>query len=117
MTDPDQLRARSIVRLPLGDRLLALRRDALRQLAACNGVDPGMLRLVADTSAALAALDTAAAEAVPPVPGDRALVTDNGHEIMVTVYSSDRRAAAAVLSPAAALRLASQLVASGMRRL
>lgn len=42
----------------LRDRLLALRRDALRQLAEGDHVDAGLLRLVADAGACLAALDT-----------------------------------------------------------
>jgi hypothetical protein len=47
-TDADALRA----------RMLDLRRDALRQIAEpLPVVDAGLLRLVADTSATLAALD------------------------------------------------------------
>src|SRR4051812_1356054 len=103
--------------MSLRDRLLALRRDALSRLAAAGRVDAEMLELVAHTGDTIAALDAETMQAVAPIPGDRCIVSDDGHEIMVTVYSSDRRAAAAVLSPAAALRLASQLVASGMRRL
>jgi hypothetical protein len=50
----------------LRDRLLGLRRDALQQLAAAlPSVDTGLLRLVGDCSAALAALD---AEPVEPLP-------------------------------------------------
>ena len=73
--------------------------------------------LVAHAGDALAALEAETMQGIAPIPGDRCIVSDDGREIMVTVYSSDRRAAAAVLSPAAALRLASQLVASGVRRL
>ncbi len=38
-------------------RLSALQADALRQLAALDGIDAGLLRVVADTGAALAALN------------------------------------------------------------
>jgi hypothetical protein len=107
MPDPDQLR----------DRLRVLRRDALRQLAARNGVDAGMLRLVADAGAVLAALDAEAAEAVAPIPGDRALIVDDNMTVQLVVYSADKQAAAATLSPAAAIRLGNQLVAAGVRRL
>ena len=47
---------------PLRARLLALRRDALAQLAAADHVDAGLLRLVADAGAVLAVLDRAERE-------------------------------------------------------
>jgi hypothetical protein len=89
----------------LRPRLRVLRRDALARLAA------GMLELVAHTGAVLAAI------AEPPVQSDRCIISDDGREIAITAYSADRRCAAAVLSPLAALRLAAQLVAAGLRRL
>jgi len=51
MIDPGMLRA----------RLLALRADALAQLAEAEGVDSGLLLVVAHASATLAALDEAEA--------------------------------------------------------
>ena len=42
----------------LRSRLLALRADALRQLAALDHLDGGFLRLLGDANAALAALDS-----------------------------------------------------------
>jgi hypothetical protein len=103
--------------LTLRDRLTALRADALARLASGNGIDTGMLELVAHIGIVLSSLDGEADAAVPPEPGDRCIVSDDNREIMVTVYSSDRRAAAAVLSPAAAIRLAGQLISSASRRL
>ena len=41
----------------LRDRLFALRRDALQQLDEAEGGDSGLLRLVADASVVLHALD------------------------------------------------------------
>lgn len=41
-------------------RLLALRRDALQQLAAVEALDPGLLRLVADANACLSVLEAEA---------------------------------------------------------
>ena len=58
MTDPEPLRA----------RLQALRRDALLQLAELEIVDPGLMRLVADTGATLAALDEAEAAELAVTP-------------------------------------------------
>lgn len=53
MADPAALRA----------RLIELRRDALAQLAAALPIiDGGMLRLVADTSAVLAAIEAEATD-------------------------------------------------------
>ena len=46
---------------PLRDRLLRLRADALQQLSEIEILDPGLMRLVADTGAVLAALDEAEA--------------------------------------------------------
>lgn len=102
---------------PLRIRLADPRADVLHQLAALDGVDAGLLRLAADAGAALAALDAAAAATVAPEPGARCIVSDDGREIMVTVYSSDRRCAAAVLSPVAAIRLAGQLISCAVRHL
>jgi len=46
---------------PLRDRLLRLRADALQQLSEIEILDPGLMRLVADAGAVLAALDEAEA--------------------------------------------------------
>jgi hypothetical protein len=43
----------------LAARLIALRDDALAQLAESDGIDAGLLRIVADAGAALAAIDRA----------------------------------------------------------
>jgi hypothetical protein len=43
--------------MTLRTRLIALRDDAWRQLEACATIDPGLLRLVADTTVVLQALD------------------------------------------------------------
>lgn len=48
----------------LRDRLTRLRDDALRRLALLDAVDPGLMRLIADAGAVLAALD--AADDPPP---------------------------------------------------
>lgn len=106
-----------IARLALRDRLRVLRRDALARLAAAGRIDAETLELAAHTGAALAALDAEAFEAVPPVPGDRALIVDDNVTVQIVVYSNDRQCAVATLSPAAAIRLGNQLVAAGARRL
>lgn len=45
----------------LRDRLLALIADTLRQMAASEGIEPGLMRLVADARAVVAVLDEAGA--------------------------------------------------------
>ena len=117
MTEPDPLRARLSSRPPLRDRLLALRRCALSRLAVADKLDGGTLELVADAGDALAALEAETMQAAAPIPGDRALVVDDNMRIQIMVYSADRQAAAAMLTPTAAIRLGNQLIAAGVRRL
>jgi hypothetical protein len=87
--------------LDLRDRLRALRRSALAQLAEGNQIDGGMLRLAAEIDGALAALEAETAEAVAPIPGDRALIVDDNTTVQIVVYSADRHAACATLAPVA----------------
>ena len=113
------IRSRPVManRLPLRDRLRVLHRDALARLVKSDQIDNGTLRLVADTSAALAAIEAETMQAVAPIPGDRALVVDDNATLQIVVYSADRQAAAAMLTPTAAIRLGNQLIAAGVRRL
>lgn len=106
-----------IARLPLRDRLLALRRSALSRLTVADQLDGELLRLVADTSAALAALKAETMQAVAPIPGDRAVVLEDNLQITIAVYAADRQAAAAVLSPLAAVRLAQKLISAAVPKL
>src|SRR3954454_14196971 len=96
MTELDLLRA----------RLVALRRFALDRLAEAGQLDGGMLRLVADAGATLAALDEEVAAALAPERDTQAVVLDDNAAITLAVYTSDRQAAAAVLSSLVAVRLA-----------
>lgn len=96
MTELDLLRA----------RLVALRRSALDRLAEAGQLDGGMLRLIADADATLVALDEEVAAALAPERDARAVVLDDNAAITLAVYTGDRQAAAAVLSPLVAVRLA-----------
>ena len=51
---------------PLRTRLRRLRADALAQLAAGDGIDGGLLQIIAHVTATLAALDEAELVAVQP---------------------------------------------------
>src|SRR4051794_30530962 len=107
MTELDLLRA----------RLVALRRSALDRLAETDRLDGGMLRLVADAGATLAALNEEIAAALAPEHNARAVVLDDNATITLAMFSADRQCAAATLNPTAAFRLAGQLLAAGVRRL
>src|SRR4051812_47898692 len=78
--------------MTLRDRLLALRRSALARLAEGSRIDPGMLRLVADAGAALAAIDAEAVEALAPAPAGRAVLLDDNHQITLALFTADHRA-------------------------
>src|SRR5690348_7527120 len=99
----------------LRDRLQALHRDALTRLAQAGRIDAGLLELVAHAGAVIAALDAAAGAIAEP--GDRALIVDDNATLRIVVFSTDRQAACATLSPVAAIKLGNQLVAAGVRRL
>jgi hypothetical protein len=99
---------------PLRDRLRVLQRDAPRQLAEADAISDGMLRLVANTSAALTTIDAQAA-ATASVLGDQALVVNDNLQITLAVFTADRRSAAATLSPVAAIRLAGQSISAACR--
>ena len=101
----------------LRDRLRVLRRDALARLAAAGRIDAEMLELIAHTGDALAALEAETMQAVAPIPGDRAVVLEDNLQITIAVYAADRQAAAAVLSPLAAVRLAQKLISAAVPKL
>jgi hypothetical protein len=92
--------------LTLRDRLRMLRQSALARLAEGHQLDEGLLALAAHASTALAAIDAEAVESALPGSSDRAVVLDDNLRITVAVFTADRQAAAAVLSPLAAMRLA-----------
>jgi hypothetical protein len=98
----------------LCDRLRVLQRDAPRQFAEADAISDGMLRLVVNISAALTAID-AQTVATASVLGDWALVVDDNLQITLAVFTADRRSAAAMLSPVAAIRLAGQLISAACR--
>jgi hypothetical protein len=102
--------------LTLRARLLELRRDVVGVLQRDDAA-MGELALLASVQGALAAIDAEAVEAMPPATGDRALVVDDNMTVQIVVYSADRRTAVATLSPAAAIRLAGQLISPACRRL
>lgn len=99
------------------DRLHTLRRGALAQLAASDRIDGGLMRVVADTGATLAAIDAEADVTEAVEPASRAVVLDDNLQIQVAIFTADRQAAAVVLTPIAAVRLAQKLLAAASPKL
>jgi hypothetical protein len=99
----------------LRSRLLSLREDALRHLDEADALDGGLLRLLGDTSAALAAIDRQ-----PPAdaePAARVVVSDDGREIRLTLYTENGAAFAAPIAPGRAVALAGELIAAARPKL
>src|ERR1700730_5819247 len=81
----------------LRNRLLALRDDTLRRFVALDHIDGGLLRLLGDANLALAALDRQpSADAALTA---RAVVSDDGCEIRLTLYAENGAAFAAPIAP------------------
>jgi hypothetical protein len=100
-------------RATIRQQLIELRNDTLRQLEALDHLDGGLLRLLGDANAALAAIDRQ-----PPVdtePAARAVVSDDGIEIRLISYTQAGAAAMVVLDPRRAIALAGQLIAAALR--
>jgi hypothetical protein len=95
-------------------RLFELRNDLLRRLDEAEALDGGLLRLLGDTSAALAAID-AWPPAVNAAAADRVALADDGVEFRLTWYGSADASATVVLDPRRAIALAGQLIAAALR--
>jgi hypothetical protein len=87
----------------------------MRSAALRHGaVEPGHLPLIAGINAALDALDGM------PIAADvasRAVVSDDGREIRLTLYAEAGAVAAVVLDPVRAVALAQRLIAAALPRL
>ena len=99
-------------------RLTALQADAIAKLAQADTIDGGLLRILVDANAALAALD-AAASAAAPAPGDRMALVDDGNRILLVSYHAAQREplTSVEMSPLAAVRLSAELSAAAARHL
>jgi hypothetical protein len=113
---PDRLRAREGVAMAgadrLRERLIELRDGMLDRMLRKGAVEPGHLPLIAGASAALDALGTLSVE----MGASRAVVSDDGREIRLTLYHEAEAVAAVLLSPERAIALAGRLLdAAGLR--
>jgi hypothetical protein len=99
----------------LRSRLLTLRSDVLQQLAEADQIQPGHLRLFADTVAALAAID---AEDVPldVAQAERVVLVGGSAEIWLVAYTASKQVSAVELSPQRAIAIAGQMIAAALRR-
>jgi len=91
------------------ERLLRMRDEELARM-----MRRGQLPRIAAFEAALAALDEAPTEWEP---ASRAVVSDDGQAIRLTLYREDGKAASVELSPAAAVALAGRLIEAALPRL
>jgi hypothetical protein len=91
----------------LRGRLVDLRDDTLRQLTALDYPDAGLLRLLGDANAALAAID-----ARPPEgeSADRVALADDGETLRLTSYTQSGAVATVVLDPRQAIAIAGKLL-------
>ena len=94
-------------------RLIALRADALRQLAASDQIESAWLSLIAGINAALAALDAEPADAEP---ANRVVIVDSAEEIKLVSYSGSTAVACLAITGQRAVHLAGQLIAAAARR-
>jgi hypothetical protein len=110
----------------LRGRLLMMQEDALYRMAR-SGIEPGRLALVAGITAALDALGNGPIEwelagrpaqlalgeaSIDAEPLSRAVISDDGETIWLTLSREDAKAASVELSPAEAVALASRLIAA-----
>jgi hypothetical protein len=102
---------------PLRDRLLALRVDVLRQLAESEAIDGGLLALLGNVGAAITAIDAASPVAADAEPNARAVVSDDGTEIRLTLYAENGAVFAVPIAPGRAVALAGELIAAARPKL
>jgi hypothetical protein len=98
----------------LRERLIELRDDALGRMLRRGAIEPSHLPLIAGINAALDALDSLPVEAEAAA---RAVVSDDGREIRLTLYTEAGAVAAVVLDPVRAVALAQRLIAAALPRL
>jgi hypothetical protein len=96
-------------------RLIAFRSDVLRQLAEADQIQPGHLRLFADTVAALAALDALDTVPLDVAQAERVVLVDGGAGIWLVAYTASKQVSAVELSPQRAIAIAGQMIAAALR--
>jgi hypothetical protein len=87
-------------------RLVEIRAELIETLTR-DGIDGGVLALFGNVGGALDALDRMPVEAEPAL---RAVVSDDGAGIRLTLHSEDGAAAAATLTPIRAIGFATRLL-------
>jgi hypothetical protein len=97
-------------------RLIAMRAELVERLA-CDGIEGGTLALLAGINAAIEACDLAAERPADMVANGRAVLSDDGAAITLTLYTRADPVAAVALAPHRAVALAGELIAAALRRL
>src|SRR5688500_17275718 len=98
--------------------LLDMRAGLVEQLADADHLDAGMLALLGDVGAALAALDaTGDCSAASARTSERAVVSDDGRDIRLVSYIGGAAVASVEMDAVRAVRLAHDLLDAAGRRL
>ena len=103
-------------RAGLRARLLAMRAELVERLA-CDKIEGGTLALLAGINAAIEAYEAAAEEPADVVATGRAVLSDDGAAITLTLYTQANPVAAVALAPHRAVALAGELIAAALPRL
>ena len=98
----------------LRERLIEMRAETLDRMARRGEPEPGHLPLIAGINAMLEAL--AAEDAKGARCAARAVVSDDGHEIRLTLYAERVAIATGGLDPARCISLAGRLLDAAGRR-
>ena len=96
-------------------RLVTLRADALDRLAECDHLDAGLLAVVGNATAALAALDQMSSAGAEQA--ERVVVSDDNVVVSVVLYTGPVAIGAVALDPVRCVLLAQRLLESAGRRL
>jgi hypothetical protein len=98
----------------LRERLIEIRDEVLDRMARLGAVEPGHLPLIAGINAVLYALDSIPIEVVAAA---RAVVSDDGREIRLTLYAQHGAVATLALDPCHAIALVGKLIEAALPRL
>jgi len=94
-------------------RLVATRAELI-EWQVRDGIEGGTLALLAGIGATLEALDAMPADTAPAA---RAIVSDDGRKIRLTLYGEAGAIATVTLAPCRAVALAGELIAAALPRL
>ncbi|HVB16496.1 MAG TPA: hypothetical protein VNF04_08190 [Stellaceae bacterium] len=96
--------------------MIAMRGDLVEQMAR-DGIEGGTLALLAGVNAAIEACEATAETPVDMPATGRAILSDDGAAITLTLYRKAAAVAAVTLAPRRAVALAGELIAAALPKL